>query len=1807
MCYSALGVTAMKHSESPRLYVAAGASAGGLEAFRAFVGALEPGSDMAYLLVQHLSPEHESLLPELLATHTTLTTVSAEDGVRIEPDTVYVIPAGVFMEVVDGTIRLTEFERDHGLRLPINHLFASLASDVGPRAVAIVLTGTGRDGTAGLREIRAAEGLAIAQEVDEAEYWGMPSSAIDEGVVDLVCTIDEIPAALKRFAELNVGRRDDLAEQAPEHDGVEDAFERLRTTLVGSHRFDLGNYKDGTLLRRLQRRMVLSGASDIDRYVEYCLEHPEEQVALKRDLLISVTEFFRDPDHFDELRAAVVAPMIADATDEETLRVWIPACATGEEAYSVVITLLDEMERAQKQVPLQVFATDIDTAALEVARRATYPASIAEHVSAAHLARYFKPREGVGFEVRAMVRDCISFAEQDICEDPPFSRMDLVSCRNLLIYLRADAQEQALQSLHYALAPGGVLFLGSSESTQRASESFAPISGRAPLFRKVGVSSIRGNFHRKKLGHRAAEKRRDRSSGDVEEAPTVSDIARGALIEDHAPPSVVVSDAGEVVWVHGDLGLFLRFPQGIPRLDFLSMLHPDLSMRARTAIFRCRSEGEPTAVSVPPTDEIPGIRLRVRPVPDVAPRAVLVSFQPDERHGRREHEHELDAGGEELIRGLERELAATREDLRHTVVELETSNEELRSANEESMSMNEELQSANEELEATSEELRSLNEELTTVNRQLRAKIQELERTHDDLRNFFASTRIATLFLGMDLRIQRLTPHAVELLTLDSDVVGRFVGDIARDLLQHGLEAQAREVLRDLKPISSEIQLADGRWVERSVLPYRTESQRIEGVVVTLVDITDLKIATHRLGVREKQQRIVARLGLQALEARDLDTFVANLVHDVRTTLDADLCEVFEVLPGERQLALRAAAGWRLEDHDTLVVPADSRSQLGRALTEPSPVATEDLTQDPRFDDTGLLLDQGARSGVTCRISSRGETYGILGAHRLDARLFSEDEQAFLHAVSSVIASAVMQHQTQRMLHIETEVARRLAASNSLPDALDSIREALSTHLPSDVCVLWMNDSQHGDLLRCRASSFSADVDERPLRANLMSREIAPGEGFVGRVYATGAAEATAHLGASSTEDDLAAHEAGLRFGLAFSLIAGHRPLGVLAFYGRRPVHVGDVLLRAVESIGRAVGDYLHRQMVESKFRATFHNAAVGIGHLAFDGRILRGNERLHELLGASDARDLEDLTLWHFLPPDDGRKVQREIDLLVAEKRQSSSLEHCLERPDAEDIWVQSTLSVVRNGENEPDYLILILEDISARKSAEDHLQRSEWKFRQILTNSPIPMMAYDREGEIVEVSRSWVEAFGYSAEEIADIDSWLALAFPDEAARVRHYVAGVWDTEEGVERNVLDLHTRSGERRTVLFHATHLGAGPDGRELCVWAAADVTPQRRAEQDLREADRQKDQFLAVLGHELLNPLAAVQAAAKILGSPTALEADIERARGILGRQTEHMGRLIEGLLDVSRIIRGKIDVTRERIDLAELVTDVVDTSRAVNEEGALDFVTDVPSTPVWIEGDRIRLAQIVDNLLTNAIKHTDPPGRIFVTVNPIEREVEVTVRDEGSGIPANLLPHVFQMFRQADQELDRARGGLGLGLSLSRALVELHDGKIEAHSEGPGRGAEFVVTLPLAHSRERRVPREATGALARSWRIALIEDNEDLAQMLSVVLREEGHEVSVAHTGNDGVELVRDELPDLVLCDIGLPDGMSGYDVARQLRDDSATEGLLMLSVSGYGRASDRADSEAAGFDAHLTKPLDFDVLWSTIDDILSQSDPTT
>lgn len=1344
--------------------VGIGASAGGLNSLLDLFQDIDPGIGFAFLIAQHLSPDHDSKLTEILARNVRLPIAEAREGMTIEADHIYVVPPDADISVSVGRLRLEPRGGHSPAHLPADHLFRSLARELGKQAVGIVLSGTGTDGAKGLKAIKIGGGLAFAEDPSSARFDGMPRSAISMGCVDYVLPPKEIARELANLARRGVTAAGDLETMAIREQDLKQIFRVVLDTCG----LDFSQYKRKTMLRRLMRRMALNKIQSLSEYLSLLRNQPAEVEALCQDFLIRVTAFFRDPETFRGLTREVFPRLLQGRPPTDPIRIWVPGCATGEEAYSIVMALLEFLDEQKLRIPIQVFGSDINPQAISIARAGRYPdASVRLHVSKIRLNRFFIRTDG-HYQVIPAIRETCVFAEHNVALDPPFSKLDLISCCNLLIYLDPELQRQVMSTFHYALNPGKFLALGPSENIgPQGSHLFEPLNKYWSIYvRKNVPGRMLLDFGGKEQRSLQPEKTLTENATPLQNPGLVQRQADNILLARYAPAGVLVDADLNVLQFRGHTGFFLEHQQGPASLNLKNLTQTYLFIELSEAVQETRATGQPAKrenIRICSDGKDRYVRFEVLPLNDAEGSAqfLLILFE------NAATKHPVTAPAVWLRRissvltrhvgllfkpsytgesfqfsELRREFDATQRHLQSVIEAHKASQERLRSLEEELLSAHQEFQSTNEELETAKEELQSANEELATANEELRVRNHELSQVNLTLKN------------AQDFNEAILDTMRDALVVLDGEL---------------------------------RIKRANRAYFEM----FRTTPEAIQN----------------------------------------------NCLYDTGSGL-WDRREVKE------SVQIVAKGGRTLEDYEV-------------------------IQTDPEIGERILNLS----------------AYKLLGEDHLN-----------------------------------------------------------------DLILLTIQDV----------------TERRGIEAALRQR--------------------------SDILDQ--AHEAILMWELGGTIRYWNR--GAEELYG----------YKCSEAVGQTSHDML---------------------------------------------------------------KIERGI---------------------------------------------------------------STEEFERIL-------------------------------------------------ARDRQWVGEVIHTTRTGKRIIVD------SRNTVVLQRNK-------PPLVLETNRDITGRKEIEKSLREADRQKDEFLAMLAHELRNPLAPVRNGLHIIQTTNPDKVPVKQIHAMMDRQLNKLTRIVDDLLDVARITRGQIELREEVIDLVPLIVHVLEIVRYQLDSRRHKLALDLPGCPVLVRVDPTRMEQVVENLLANAAKYTPPAGNIEVALHIENNQAVVRVRDDGRGIGPDDLPHIFDLFVQADRGLDRMEGGLGIGLTLVRRLVELHCGRVEARSEGLGHGSEFLVYLPLwqgtADNPEGMAALQSEMVLVPR-RVLIVDDNHDAAESTALIVGAAGHTVEIAYDGPKALSIAASFKPEVTLLDIGLP-GMDGYELAKRLRQLPGMEQALLVAISGYGTEDDRRASEEAGLDCHLIKPVDPDAL---------------
>ncbi|MFN8489361.1 MAG: PAS domain S-box protein [Caldilineaceae bacterium] len=1027
--------------DAPIPVVGIGADAGGRAALQRFFAHLAEHTGMAFVIILRGSGGKQSFTKRLQS-FTSLPVHLLTGDTPLEPDHVYLAPLQHTLTLVNNLLHLGESLPPHKRHTPIDGFLQSLSSARGADAIGLLLSGKGNDGLEGLKAIQAQGGLTLVQAPQEAQYPALPRQAVDLALTNGVGAASELAQRLNaRERVFNLAKMATTEEETAFAERNDEMLNAILTQLHIQTGYDLSYYKRSTILRRIARRLQIHSLATLAAYAAFLRQHPEEVQALFKDCLIAVTNFFRDPEEFNWFEKEIIPKLVANKTANDTIRIWTPGCATGEEAYSLAILLHERLVPLAEAPRLQIFATDIDEEAIATARRGLYPKSIAKDVAPARLQRFFT-EESNGYRVKVELRETVLFAIHNLLKDPPFAKLDLISCRNLLIYFNRDVQSKALALFHYALNRNGYLFLGTAESIDTADELFALLDKRHHLFqRRTGVTpqrssapSLFASLEAKALGPMPRQAKQPTAS--------IEELYQQWTLRRYAPPRVLVNEHYEVTHFFNGADRYLREREGAVTQNILQKVLPELRLDLRTALYHAVNKGERTAsrlLRVLVNNETCFIQLHVGPIQEPGfPRGYFeVVFEERQEPavvGLPPSESAV-AADNALTSRLEEELLRTRERLQMVLEEHETSNQELKIANEELQSINEELKSTTEELETSKEELQSMNEELSTLNHELKLKIDELSRANSDLLNLIVSTDVGALFLDLGMRIKRFTPRVAELFNIIESDVGRPLSHISHKI-RHDvhpvrlLELAAR-VLSTLEQSEEVIQSEAERWYMMRMFPYRTVENTVDGVVITFVDITALKRAEHEIKQRIQQQT-VAELGRQALQGDDPTTLMTVAMERATAVLDMEFAKVLEMQADGATLLYKAGLGWSAVATNETTILTTGNSQSWYTFHEDQPIVVENIKDEKRFQLSPLLSAHHVASGITVAIPGRTLLYGVFGIYSQQPRSFTSYEVAFLQAIANVLGEAIERKR------IEQQLREREAILSTLGDNLPS-------------------------------------------------------------------------------------------------------------------------------------------------------------------------------------------------------------------------------------------------------------------------------------------------------------------------------------------------------------------------------------------------------------------------------------------------------------------------------------------------------------------------------------------------------------------------------------------------------------------------------------------------------------------------------------------------------------------------------------------------------------------------------------------------
>ncbi len=1717
------------------IVVGVGASAGGTDALEKFFAHIPTDSGLAFVVVLDDQLNPKPATPDYLSQHTRIPVERIEGSAKIEANRIFLAPPGMKVTCADCVLTMVSPDSPEG-HAPIDSLFAALAEDQGDHVVCVILSGSGTDGVFGIRAVKEHGGLVIAQSVESAKFGTMPYSAVLTGQVDYVLPVEKIPPVIVEYARhlsmMEAGRGlGGIREEAADYLG--EIFTLLRRKT--SH--DFSRYKQSTVIRRIQRRMQVQQLETVHDYVDRLRRDPKEVELLFRDLLIGVTHFFRDPEAFDVLAGTVIPKLFEDKTSSDYVRIWVVGCATGEEAYSVAMLLCEYTSGMKNSPHVQIFATDIDDRALEIARQARYPESIADHVSAERLERFFT-RYGNRYQVAKEIRDMCIFSTHNLINDPPFSRLDLISCRNLLIYLEGSLQKRIVPLFHHALRPAGFLFLGPSESVASHPQLFRAIDKKHRIYRR------KSTIVRPPINLPFTEPRRLRQADPVttgqlavaREQQVTRSLER-ILLENYAPASVVINEQHDIIYFSGRTGMYLEPPTGAPSLNILNMARKGLRMDLRAAIHRSittRQQVTQENVSVEANGFVQRINIIVRPMADLAEESgmLLVIFQevgPVRTREEAEAEGSMPETENPVVQQLEQELRATKEFLQTAVEELETSNEELKSSNEELLSMNEELQSANEELQTSKEELQSLNEELHTVNHELKEKIEELHRLNDDLQNLFQSTQIATIFLDLELRIKKFTPTTTEVFRLIDSDIGRPIIDIAPRFSELALIPIIQSVLRSGAVIEREVKLTDrDAWYIIRVLPYRTLSNHIDGVVLTFVDITEQKQTQERLEL------------LAAIVQNSDDAIFGKTIDGIVTSWNLGAERLYGYTPEE---------------------------MIGQPVSR--------LAPSDRFGEIEQILERIRHGEPT-------DTMETIRVRRDGKQLYVSLTVSPIHDSTGAIIGAST---------IARDITDRTLAEIALQQNEERLR-FITEALPQ---LIWISDAE-GRLLECnqRWYELTGLTVEETLSGRGQERVVHPDDlARIRSQYPQNVATGTEYL---------------------FEYRIRRVTDGAYVWYQGRSRPIRDAEGKVFRWVGTAFDIDERKRTEESlrRYREHFDLAqkAARVGTFEWDIRSERisWTADLEALYGLDEGAFTGTIEHWlDLIHEDDRERVAREMRAARTGDEYVSDFR--VRWPDGSVRWLMIRARTYHTG-GTAHRMVGANVDVTDRRLAQEELKVSRDRLDLVIDATNLGLWYCDLPFDALTWNDRCKEQFGLAPNAEVTIDLFYRILHPDDREPTRRAIAEAIENHTVYDVAYRTIHA-DGEQRWL--RAIGRGFYDDsGRPISFdGITIDMTEHKQGEEELRQAKQAaetanaaKDQFLAVLSHELRTPLTPVLASVEVLKDEK-LPSSVRPLMEVIHRNVELEARLIDDLLDLTRIIKGKLRLSLESTDVHTLIQNVIDICRPDVGTKQLLLVVDLKATKHYVVADPARIQQVFWNVLKNAIKFTPDGGTITVSSHNQNGSLVVEVVDTGIGIEPDVIGVIFDAFEQGEQTTTRRFGGLGLGLAISKSLVEMHSGSIAVVSEGKDKGATFTVMLPIG---EPEPPAErAERTVTPAWntptagnegiKVLVVDDHNDTVSVLRLLLTRRGFQVFSASTLDLAAKIASQQPFDLIISDIGLPDG-TGLDLFRRLE---LVGPVKAIAVSGFGTTEDMEKSLAAGYALHLVKPFTAQTLHEAIDKLLN------
>ena len=1707
--------------------IGVGASAGGLEAIEKFFVNMPEQTGAAFVVVQHLSPDFKSHMAELLARKTSLAINRVTNGMEVEPNTIYLIPPNAEMVISNGRLLITERDKTESLHLPIDQFFRSLAHECGRKAVGVILSGTGSDGSRGIVAINEAGGLVLCQDEESAKFDGMPSSAQHTNMVHLVLPPERMAEVLSTYTERTM-TPEQLTEQElvlNNDSGVGGIFKLLRR----EHRIDFSVYKPTTVMRRIERRITLGGFAHIDEYLQILLESPEELSVLYHDLLIGVTQFFRDPPAYQYLQTEIIPDILEKKKNTPgPIRIWTAGCATGEEAYSIAITVQEAIKHLSHPPLVKIFATDVHRRSLHFASQGVYPAEAFDAVPGEIQSTYFNKRAD-GFEIKSEIRKMIVFAPHDVINDAPFTKLDLVSCRNMLIYFQPIVQKKVISLFHFALETGAYMFLGPSETSGDWSEEFDVLNKKWRFYRKRRDVRLTDNIRLPTSGSQLPRTILKSSPGrSTPESQMLSTY--DTLLDRCMPPSFLVDEQGHLIHSFGGAQRFLQFRGGRVSTSILDIIHEDLKTSVSGALQHAAKERKEvcyTGIGVNTSIGLEQVRLVVDPIRD--PRTeivhVLISIEPltiaTEDVSKFSKDVDVSELAQNHISVLENELRYTKENLQATVEELETSNEELQATNEE-------LVASNEEMHSTNEELQSVNEELYTVNHEYQHKINELTEVTDDMNNLFQLTEVGVIFLDRDLKIRRFTPKIADMFHLMPQDVGRSIDNFTHKLSEEDVIAKFRQVLATEDSHSEEVTDQEGNhWLLR-IMPYQAKLE-VGGVVATLVDLNSVKETDAKL----RRYRDIVQSTVEAIIGANTKGIIESWN------------------PGAEALY-----GYTAEEvigkHVTIIMPDELKSEADeftKRIFAGEAVKNHNTT---RLHKDGNSLFVGIT--VSAVHGPAGEIIGISSlSHDLTVQRKAELEQDKLNALIKSTSDLVgVCDPDGNTLSINPAGRRMLGVTSD--------KEVVGTHVSN-----WFSEEQ----------------------AKIVAEECTPA-----------AAEHGEWRGTTRVLNRVSGSETALS-----AVLTAHRDQNdEIAFISM----VGRDITKQIE---------FEKQLKE---RETFLSRTLD-GLYAFaavltpEGELLEVNRTglVQAGLKPEDVvgKPFPDLYWWSHSTDVRDELVQA---IRTAAKGEVVRYDTSLQLAENKVIQIDFQLTPLFDDEGVVTHLVPSGFDITDRLKLDIQQRVFQYAFESSLTAMVISD-ATKPDNPITYVNPGFEALTGYSSKDVIGKNCRF-LQGPETDPKSVQAIREAVSKGKGIRMGLLN-YRKDGEPFWNELIVTPVRNEQGELLNFVGVQLDMTRQQEAEQkmvqarDVAEAaNAAKSSFVANMSHEIRTPLTTIVGMTEML-----LDRESDKSKHdtlqLIHQSSRHLATLVNDVLDLSKIEAGKLEAEMSEVAPMQVIADVgASMSYRAKEKGLTFKVEYEGMIPEFIETDAVRFRQVLFNLTGNAVKFTEEGGVELrcKLVNPgKDASLQIEVDDTGIGFAESEIESLFEQFTQVDASPTRRRGGSGLGLFISRRIVELLGGQLTARKK-KGSGSVFALRLPVVDSQKRTMI-DPTTLLSNSdgreekvdprdfdltgRRILIAEDTRGIQVLIERILKNVGAVVDVVGDGHEVIEkLAADQAEnkpayDLLLLDMHMP-RMSGYEAAAEIRRMGRVTPIIALTASAL--KGDREKCLKSGCNDYLTKPIE-------------------